>query len=169
MTSAKAFVIVALLLALPLRAADVVAEPFPPAKLSNLYIQRGELNGATISVQVQGDALIYTSMQGKKMVETLTLHPSGDDWFKFIQALNAAKVYKWSPKYYYPGQGGTWVISFDLPDRSFSSEGTNEFPKQGDEAQGQANPATGPSVPFQLFWQAVLTLVGKGSPAPTAK
>ena len=162
MARAKSFLIFAALLALPLRAADVVAEPFPPAKLANLYIQRGELNGNTVSLQMQGDDLIYKSTQGKKVVETQTIHPTGDDWFKFIQALNAAKVYKWSPKYYYPGQGGTWVISFDLPDRSFSSEGTNDFPKEGEEAQGQANPSSGPSVPFQLFWQAVLTLVGKG-------
>jgi hypothetical protein len=167
MVRARSFLVLAVLIALPLRAATIVPEPFPPAKLSNLYIQRGELNGDTITVQVQGDALIYTSTQGKKVVETSTIHPSGDDWFKFIQALNAAKVYKWSPKYYYPGQGETWVISFDLPDRSFSSEGTDEFPKNGDEAQGQANPASGPSVPFQLFWQAVLTLVGKGAPAGT--
>jgi len=72
----------------------------------------------------------------------------------------------WSPKYYYPGQGPSWVVDFDMKDRQFNSSGTNEFPKAGDEANGQANPASGPSVPFQLFWQAVLTLACK---APAAK
>jgi hypothetical protein len=42
----------------------------------------------------------------------------------------------------------------------------NEFPLEGNVSQPQANPASGPSVPFQLFWQAVLKLAGK---APQAK
>ena len=150
----------------PLRAQTVVAEPFPPAKFDSLYIERDDNKGATVSVQLQGDALIYkTTLKGKE-VENVIVHPSGDDWFTFIQAINAAKVYKWAGTYYYPGQGPSWVVDIAMADRKFNSAGTNEFPKQGDEAQGQANPASGPSVPFQLFWQAVLTLVGKGSPPP---
>ena len=143
--------------ALAARASDVVAEPFPPAKLTAFYIERDD-KAATVSVVLQGDALIYKTTLNGKVQEQLTLHPSADDWFQFIQMLNSAKVYKWSPKYYYPGQGPSWVIDFDMTDRKFKSEGTNEFPKEGDEAQPQANPATGPSVPFQLFWQAVLKL-----------
>ena len=170
MSGARGFLLLSVLAALPLPAADVVAEPFPPAKLSNLYIERDDKDG-TVSVQMQGDALIYKSMQGKT-VEVATVHPSGDDWFKFIQAINAVKLYKWAPKYYYPGQGPSWVVSFDLPDRGFSSQGTNDFPLEGDEAKPQASPAAGPSAPFQLFWQAVLTLVGKApaeKQSPTSK
>jgi hypothetical protein len=88
---------------------------------------------------------------------------------KFIQALNAAKVYKWAPKYYYPGQGPAWVIDLVMEDRKFNSEGTNEYPKNGDESQPAADPTAGPSVPFQLFWQAVLGLVGKVPPPPPPK
>jgi len=167
MARAGILIVLALLFSLPLRAQHVVAEPFPPAKFLNLYIERDE-KGAIISVQLQGDALIYrTTLEGKEL-ENVTLHPTDDDWFKFVQALNAAKVYTWSPKYYYPGQGPSWVVDFDMKDRQFNSSGTNEFPKAGDEANGQANPASGPSVPFQLFWQAAMTLVGK-NPQPASK
>ncbi len=146
-------------------AANVVADPFPPARFTNLYIERDE-KGATVSVQSNGDAVTYKVALGNKVLESLTVHPSGDDWFKFIQALNDAKVYKWAPKYYYPGQGPTWVIDFTMEDRKFNSSGTNEYPKDGSEGQPQADPKAGPSIPFQLFWQAVLTLVGKVPPPP---
>jgi hypothetical protein len=56
-----------------------------------------------------------------------------------------------------------------MADRKFNSSGTNEYPKESDEANGQANPASGPSVPFQLFWHAVLDLVGQAPPPPAAK
>jgi hypothetical protein len=154
-----------LLLGLPLHAATVLAEPFPPAAFTSLYIERDDKGTAT-SVQLAGDAVTYKVTQGKTVIEDLTIHPSSDDWFKFIQGLNTAKVYKWAPTYYYPGQGPTWVIDFAMNDRVFKSGGTNEYPLNGDEANPQANPASGPSIPFQLFWQAVLGLVGKAPPAP---
>ena len=150
---------------LPLRAATVVAEPFPPARFASLYIERDD-KGAAVVVQAAGDAVTYKVTLGEKVLEDLTVHPSGDDWFKFIQALNDAKVYKWAPNYYYPGQGSTWVIDLVMEDRKFASEGVNEYPKNGDEAQPAADPKAGPSIPFQLFWQAVLKLVGKVPPPP---
>jgi hypothetical protein len=94
------------------------------------------------------------------------VHPSDDDWLKFIQGLNAAKVYKWAPKYEYPGQGETWAIDLVMDDRTFTSEGTNEYPKNGDEARPAADPKAGVSIPFNLFWQALLELVGKVPPPP---
>jgi len=161
------FLVAAALLAVPLRAQQIVAEPFPPAKFSTLTIERDESKGSTTTLQLQGDALLYQTTQGGKVVQSLTLHPSDDDWFAFIQALNGpAKVYQWSPKYEYPGQGTSWAIVLVLGDRKFQSEGVNEFPLEGNVSQPQANPASGPSVPFQLFWQAVLKLAGK---APQAK
>jgi len=161
-------VLLAVLLAWPLRAQTVAAEPFPPAKFTSLYIERDE-KGATVSVQLQGDTLIYTTTLQGKALENVTVHPSDDDWFKFIQAINTAKLYKWAPQYYYPGQGPSWVVDFVMADRKFNSAGTNEYPKQGDESNPQANPKSGPSVPFQLFWQAVLTLVGKAPQGTAAK
>jgi len=149
----------------PLRAATVVAEPFPPARFTSLYIERDD-KGAAVVVQTAGDAVIYKVTLGNKVLENLTVHPSGDDWFKFIQALNTAKVYKWAPTYYYPGQGPAWVIDLVMEDRTFKSEGTNEYPKNGDESQPAADPKAGPSIPFDLFWQAVLGLVGKVQPPP---
>ena len=153
---------------LPLRAATIIAEPFPPARFTSLYIERDD-KGATVTVQSAGDAVIYKVTLGDKVLENLTVQPSGDDWFKFIQGLNAAKVYNWAPTYYYPGQGPTWVIDFAMDDRIFKSGGTNEYPKNGDESQPQASPASGPSIPFQLFWQAVLGLVGKVPLPPPPK
>ncbi len=150
---------------LPVSAQNVVAEPFPPAKFTSLYIERDDKD-ETVSIQMQGDALIYKRTVAGKEVENVIAHPSDDDWFAFIQSINNnARLYKWAPKYYYPGQGPSWVVDFDMADRKFNSSGTNEFPKEGDETQPQANPLSGPSVPFQLFWQAVLKLVGK---APVA-
>jgi len=151
-----------------LDAATIVAEPFPPARFTSLYIERDDKN-ASVTVQTAGDAVMYKATLGDKISERITVHPSDDDWFKFIQALNAANVCKWSPKYYYPGQGPTWVIDLVMEDRKFNSGGTNEYPKNGDEAQPQANPASGPSVPFQVFWQAVLVLVGKAPPSTPPK
>ena len=135
----------------PLNAATVVPEPFPPARFTSLYIERDD-KGAAVIVQMDGDTdtVIYKVTLGNKVLESLTVHPTDDDWFKFIQALDAANLYKWAPKYYYPGQGPTWVIDLVMEDRKFNSEGTNEYPKEGDEAQPQANPSSGPSVPFQL-------------------
>jgi hypothetical protein len=148
-------------------AAVVTAEPFPPAKFTNLYLERDE-KGSTVTVQSQGDDVTFKITMGKNVLESRTVHPGPDDWFKFIQALNAAKVYNWAPRYMYPGQGPSWVIDFTMNDRKFYSEGTNEFPLEGDVAQPQANPLSGPSVPFQLYWQAVLALVGKVPPAAGA-
>jgi len=166
MPRAVVFTLLAVLFALPMHAQNVVAEPFPPAKFSSLYIERDDNKGGAISIQLQGDSLIYQTTQGGKVVENVTVHPSGDDWFTFIQAINTnAKLYKWAPKYYYPGQGPSWVVDFVMADRKFNSEGTNEYPKEGDESNPQANPSSGPSVPFQLFWQAVLALAGKAPPA----
>jgi hypothetical protein len=160
--------LLALILAQPLHAATVVAEPFPPARFTSLYIERDE-KGATMVVQTAGDTVTYKVTLGKMVLENLTVHPSGDDWFKFIQGLNGAKVYKWAPKYYYPGQGPAWVIDLVMEDRKFNSEGTNEYPMNGDESKPQANPESGPSIPFQLFWQDVLGLVGKVQPPPPPK
>jgi hypothetical protein len=166
MARAILFIVLAAIFAAPLHAQNVVAEPFPPAKFSSLYIERDDLDGGTISLTLQGDALIYETTQKGKVIENTVVHPTGDDWFTFIQALNNnAKVYKWAAKYYYPGQGPSWVVDFVMADRKFNSEGTNEYPLQGNESQPQANPKSGPSVPFQLFWQAVLTLAGKAPPA----
>jgi hypothetical protein len=156
------------ILCLPLRSATVVAEPFPPARFTSLYIERDE-KGAAVSIQTSGDDVIYKVTLGNKVLESLAVHPSADDWFKFIQALNAAKVYKWAPKYEYPGQGSTWVIDFAMENRKFISGGTNEYPKDGDESQPAADPKAGPSIPFQLFWQAVLGLVGKVPSPPPPK
>jgi hypothetical protein len=152
--------------ALPLPAATVVAEPFPPAHFTNLYIERDD-KGASVVVQSTGDAVIYKVTLGNKVLENITVRPSADDWFAFIKGLNDAKVYKWAPKYYYPGQGPTWVVDLVMDDRKFYSEGTNEYPMNGDESQPQANPASGPSIPFQLFWQAALGLAGKVPPPPS--
>ena len=165
---ASLFALLALLGSPVLHAATIVAEPFPPARFTNLYIERDDKSG-TVIVQTNGDAVIYKVSLGNKVLENLTVHPSGDDWFKFIQALNAAKVYLWAPKYYYPGQGPAWVIDLTMEDRTFDSEGTNEYPKNGDEAQPAADPKAGPSVTFLLFWQAVLGLVGKVQPTPPSK
>ena len=145
----------------PLRAQTVKAEPFPPAAFASLYLENDERSGTTI-VQLAGDALIYKRTDGgSKVLETKTVHPSGEDWFKFIQALNATKVYKWAPKYEYPGQGPSWVIDLGMENRKFYSEGTNEYPKNGDETQPAGDPKAGPSIPFQLYWAAVLELVGR--------
>ena len=167
MSRAVFLTILSALLTLPLRAQNVVAEPFPPAKFTSLYIERDDNKGGTISIQLEGDSLVYQVTQGGKVIENVTMHPSEDDWFNFIQALNNnAKLYKWAPKYYFPGQGPSWVVDFVMADRKFNSVGTNEYPKERDESNPQANPASGPSVPFQLFWQAALKLAGK---APAAK
>jgi hypothetical protein len=166
MRRALFFVMLATLMATPLRAQTVVAEPFPPAKITSLYIENDDNKGGAISIQLHGDALIYQTTQKGKVVENTIVHPSDDDWFTFIQAINTnAKLYKWASKYYYPGQGPSWVVDLDMENRKFNSSGTNEYPLQGDEANPQANPKSGPSVPFQLFWQAALKLAGKAPPA----
>lgn len=161
-------IFLAAILCLPLHAATIVAEPFPPARFTSLYIERDVKGTATI-IQAVGDSVIYKVTQGNTVLENITVHPSGDDWFKFIQGLNDAKVYKWAPKYEYPGQGPTWVIDLTMEDRKFNSEGTNEYPKNGAESQPAADPKAGPSIPFELFWQAVLGLVGKVQPSSPAK
>ena len=170
MTRAAFFLILAILFALPLRAQTLVAEPFPPAKISSLYIESDDNKGGTISIQLQGDALIYQTTQKGKVVENTIVHPTGDDWFTFIQSVNTnAKLYKWAPQYYYPGQGPSWVVDIVMENRKFNSAGTNEYPLQGDEAKPQANPKSGPSVPFQVFWQAALTLAGTAPATAPAK
>ena len=153
----------------PAQAGKLVAEPFPPARFAGLYIENDDRSGTTI-VQLSGDSLIYKRTDGgSKVLESTTINPSPDDWFKFIQGLNSAKVYNWAPKYEYPGQGPSWVIDLTMDDRKFYSEGTNDYPKNGDESQPQADPKAGTSIPFDQFWQAVLELCGKAKPAPLVK
>jgi hypothetical protein len=165
----KPFVLILLLvLVTPILRAEIVAELFPPAKFTSLYIERDE-KGAQASVQLVGDTVIYKVTLGNKILESRTAHPSGDDWFNFIQGLNNAKVYMWAPKYEYPGQGPYWVIDLVMEDRKFNSAGKNDYPKNGDEPHPQADPKAGPSIPFQLFWQSVLNLVGKIPPPPPGK
>jgi hypothetical protein len=163
----KAMKLLALLLGLtllgPLHAAQIVAEPFPPAHFTSLYLVK-DTRGTITVISLKGDDVTYQVTTAGKVTENITVKPSPDDWFKFIMGLNNAKVYKWAPKYYYPGQGPSWVIDLVMEDRKFGSEGTNEYPKEGAEAEPNENPASGPSVPFQLFWQAALELVGKAPP-----
>jgi hypothetical protein len=153
---------------LSLHAADVIAEPFPPARFTSLYIEKDDKGVATV-IQMAGDAVSYKVIQGDKVLESTLAHPSGDDWFAFIQGLNTAKVYKWAPRYELPGQGAAWVIDLAMKDRKFTSEGTNEYPKNGAESEPTADANAGPSIPFQLFWQAALGLVGKAAPIGSAK
>jgi hypothetical protein len=155
---------------LPLEAAtgDVVQDPFAPAKITSLSIEKDD--GDTITtIMLEGDAITYKTTVGGKVTESLTAHPSADDWFNFIQKLNVAKVYKWLPRYYYPGQGPGWSINMVMEDRTFGSSGTNEYPKESAEDQPQADPQAGPSVPFLIFWQAAETLAGKQPPPATGK
>jgi hypothetical protein len=158
--------LVAAFLSLSAHAADVVPEPFPPAHFSSILIEWDE-GGKSTLIQSSGDTVNFKVTEGDKVVENITVTPSPDDWFKFIQGLNAAKVYKWAPHYEYPGQGSAWAIDLVMEDRKFKSEGTNEYPLNGNESQPIADPKVGTSIPFQLFWQAALGLVGKtASPAP---
>ena len=57
------------------RAANVVAEPFPPARFTSLYIERDDKD-ASMVVQTAGDAVIYKVSVGNKVQESLTVHPS---------------------------------------------------------------------------------------------
>ena len=155
-----ALVLVALILGLPLCAADLVPDPFPPAHFSSLYIEKDD-KGMISSIQLSGDSVTYKVIAGNQVLENVTVSPSGDDWFNFIQGLNQAKVYKWVSNYSYPGQGVTWVVDVAFADRKLTSGGTNDYPKEGAEDQPQADPKAGPSVPFRVFWQAALALVGK--------
>ena len=164
-----ALLVLAIVFAAPLYAADIVAEPFPPAKFTAFYIEYSKSNGST-SVQLSGDTLVYkVTNHDNKVIDQATIQPTGEDWFNFIQALNNAKVYKWAHTYQYPGQGPSWVIDLTMDDRKFYSEGTDEFPKNGDESQPQADPTAGPSIPFLQFWQAVLVLCGKAKVSELVK
>jgi hypothetical protein len=160
--------LIVLVLWLPLRAAEIVPDPFPPAHFTNLYLEKDD-KGTITSVQLSGENVIYKVTAGTQVLENITVHPSGDDWFAFIKGLNAAKVYKWAPDYTYPGQGVTWIIDLGFEDRKLTSGGTNDYPKDGAEDQPQADPKAGPSVPFQVFWQAALALVGKAPPPKVSK
>ncbi len=137
--------------------------------MTALYIENDQRSGTTI-VKLSGDSLVYTLTDGgSKVLSTETIHPSPDDWFNFIQGLNTAKVYTWVSGYQYPGQGPSWVIDLTMEDRKFYSEGTNEFPKNGDESHPQGDPKASSSIPFDLFWHAVLQLCGKAPPAQMVK
>jgi hypothetical protein len=165
----KAFILAFLFLSAAILRADVITEPFPPAKFTAMFIENDDRSGDT-TVQLNGDTILYkVADRGGKVLDQATIHPSGDDWFTFIQAMNGAKVYNWANSYQYPGQGGTWVIDLTMNDRKFYSEGTNEYPKNGAESQPQADPKAGPSIPFEQFWNAVLALCGKAKPSTMVK
>jgi len=165
---AFALVLISVILGLRLHAADFVPDPFPPAHFTSLYIEKDD-KGVMTSIQLSGDAVTYRVTAGTQVLENITAHPSGDDWFNFIQGLNNAKAYKWAPNYSYPGQGPTWIVDIALENRKLTSGGTNDYPKEGAEDQPQADPKAGPSVPFRIFWQAALALVGKAPPPTVSK
>ena len=151
-----------------LHAAQIVPDPFAPARITHLYIEKDE-KGKIISIQLAGDAIVFKCIVEGKEIDNATVHPSDDDWFQFIQALNNAKVYKWAPNYSYPGQGPSWVIDLAMENRKFTSGGTNEFPKDGAEDQPQGDPQAGPSMPFAVMWHAAMTLAGKDKMPGAAK
>jgi hypothetical protein len=170
MVGMKSFVLAFILamLALPLFGADLVTEPFPPERFTNLYIEKDE-KGKVMSIQLSGENVIFKCVVDGREIDSVTVHPSGDDWFQFIQALNMAKVYKWAPDYTYPGQGITWVVDLGMEGRKLTTGGTNDFPKEGAEDQPQGDPKAGPSQPFQILWLAAMGLVGKDKPPGAAK
>jgi len=133
------------------------------ARFTSLYIERDD-KGARVSVQTVGDTVIYKVTLGNKVLESLTAHPTDDDWFKFIQALNAANVYKWAPTYYYPGQGPTWVIDLEMEDRKFNSAARTNTRSTRTSRRGKPIPPRARAFPFsssagrpQSRWQSAPT------------
>lgn len=151
-----------------LHADGVTPDPFQPAKFTYLAFEKRDGNTViTIQLDTDADAIVYRKTVDRREVERAAVHPTSDDWLNFVQTINQAKLYLWTSSYYYPGHGPVWKIDLNTADRTFHSEGANEYPKEQTEDQPQADPKAGPSVPYKLFWQAALTLVGKTeTPAP---
>ena len=121
-------------------------------RASPAFISSGTRKASPRLFKVPAMPLSIRSPRATKVLESVTVHPSGDDWFQFIQGLNNAKVYRWAPKYYYPGQGGAWVIDLVMEDRKFSSEGTNEYPKRRRIAARRRSQGVG--TPASLFYSS---------------
>jgi len=135
--------------------------PLPSGPPGDFTADIGGFDGPNYHVELKHDGVYYESSGAGNVQEKAIVHPDHEAWAKFIQALNAVKFYRWAPSYSSDVLDGVqWKIRLRVGDRVILSQGSNNFPRDGDERQ-PSNSWPAPSKSFQSFCQAVSQLVGK--------
>jgi hypothetical protein len=135
--------------------------PLPPTPPDDFTADIGGFDGPNYHVELKSDGVHYDSSGAGNVQEKVVVHPSLEAWATFMQALNTAKLYRWAPTYSSNVMDGVqWKIRLRAGDRVILTQGSNNFPRDGDERH-PSNSWPTPSKNFQSFCDAVSQLVGK--------
>jgi hypothetical protein len=122
------------------------AEPRPPGQsplvperfgFGLAFLPRGGSQGVTL----RGDVLTFESTRlvqiaspagtrsEMRPVESISVKPSLEQWRKFRESLDRARVWEWRRRYDEPMPDGTdWSMHLKYPDRVLRSGGSNGYP-----------------------------------------
>jgi len=137
---------------------QVQPEPFQNIPPKKLHISASCVFGQLVQFDLKDGVVIYHQVDTNKRTRDKSVHPSPEAWAKFVNRLNEAKLYCWSPEYKIMAlDGGDWSITIAVGAHEFYSHGDNAYPKDG--AEYLTAKEISPSRPFMLIWKAACDLV----------
>lgn len=122
-----------------------------------LRVHIGGYTGDSYSLETSRGRLKYQAFgYGHELRETLTLHPSHDDWQVFLQTLDDLDVWNWRSDYQNPGilDGTGWGVEIRWGSKTIVSAGSNSYP------ESKSLPPGNVSSDFDRFLAAVSKLIG---------
>lgn len=127
-----------------------------PARFS---AQIGGFMGASYTVELHGDALIYSSFEsGHRNGKHTKVTPTAAQWRDLRQTLDDLKIWQWRADY--PSQGtvdGTqWSLEIAYADHALKTQGSNSYP----DASGKPNGQPDPTIAFSRYLAAIKKLIG---------
>jgi hypothetical protein len=158
------FIALASLSSLSLAKAD--QQPFPETVPALFKVEFDAEMWGVVTLEFKDGRLIY-QRQGIGGNLTTAVRPTLDQWARFFREINAAKVYKWSDHYSSPetarDAGFHWSIDLQAADTGFHSNGSCEYPLDGDLTEEERGSSKHKS--YDLFMEAVSHLIGRGFPS----
>lgn len=148
--------------AMPLRAEEPAPLPLRPPDAFQATV--GGFKAPTCTVELRGDGLHYEVRTSREVLKTAVVHPTAEAWSRFLRRMNEIRLSRWAPSYSSLALDGTWwKLTLRSGDRTIASQGSNNYPEAGREAQpGRIYPAS--TEVFDRFCAAVSDLVGRPFP-----
>jgi hypothetical protein len=125
-----------------------------------LEFSYGGFGGPSVSIELAGDTVVYTSRgwDPRLPAETLKAVPSDARWRAFWEALDHAGVARWRRRYLAPdiADGLGWGLRLGAKGRVVASEGSNAYPDRlGREHRGES------TAEWRAMVGAMVGLVGR--------